>query len=112
MFTEISRIEGDNVTEDEHKSVARYVLVELLNDREGGTAFVEYYSDYRDGHRRVPLRFAIMAEHTGRNGQPVRPGFRRRPPTPGSADVPPPRVPQTPPGAVFMPSLRDSRPRG
>lgn len=45
------RAAGDLPAAD-HLAVARFVLQELLNDREGGAAFVVHYSDYRDAHRR------------------------------------------------------------
>lgn len=56
---------------DEPQSVARFVLKELLNDRDGGTDFTVYYSDYRTGTHRIPLRFSLLEESTGRSGGPV-----------------------------------------
>ncbi|MET8676144.1 hypothetical protein ABZW18_00685 [Streptomyces sp. NPDC004647] len=55
----------------EHVAVARFVVRELLNDSQGGEEFAIPYSDYRAGHRRVPLSLRMLEEGFGRRGQAV-----------------------------------------
>lgn len=71
LLTELARAAAPDAEPDEHSAVARFVLAELLNDREGGTEFVHHYSDYRTGTHRIPLRFSLLQEAVGRSGTPV-----------------------------------------
>lgn len=71
LLSRLAQLAAPDLPAADHTAVARFVLRELLNDREGGAKFVVHYSDYRDGHRRVPLPFRLLEEAPGRRGQSV-----------------------------------------
>lgn len=58
--------------ETEWSVVAAYVVDGLLNARdESSTHFIKTYSDYRDGHVRRELRFALLVERVRPDGRVV-----------------------------------------
>jgi hypothetical protein len=71
LLVKLAQLAAPDLAIDDHAAVARFVLRELLNDREGGAKFVVFYSDYRNEHRRVPLSFRLLEEASGHRGQPV-----------------------------------------
>ncbi|MEV6923946.1 hypothetical protein AB0M46_05460 [Dactylosporangium sp. NPDC051485] len=71
LLGRLAQLAAPDLPSSDHATVARFVLKELLNDREGGAKFVVHYSDYRHGHRRVPLPFRLLEEGTGRRGHVV-----------------------------------------
>lgn len=71
MLSRLAELAAPDLDASDHVEVARFVLRELLNDREAGAMFVVHYSDYREGHRRLPLPFSLLKEAVGRRGQVV-----------------------------------------